>query len=159
MGVRSQKNMAFNQPLPSSKTLLLATGIGVLILIIGYMIYFSFAPVPTSTSPTTPLSSESQATSFTPDRIITITAKKWSFTPDTIRVKQGERVRLLITSRDVTHGINIPQLGINKVLNPGETTTIDFTANTVGIFPFTCSVYCGQGHGAMKGKLIVEPAS
>ena len=32
----------------------------------------------------------------------------------------------------------------------------EFIADKKGEFEMFCSVYCGQGHGQMKGKLIVK---
>mgnify|MGYP001611207042 CR=1 FL=1 len=85
-----------------------------------------------------------------------ITAKKWDFTPSTITVNQGDKVILHITSTDVKHGFGLTDFGVKGDLNPGETTTIEFTADKKGTFTFFCSVQCGSGHSEMKGKLIVE---
>ncbi len=87
---------------------------------------------------------------------IEMTASQWKFEPSTITVKKGDRVVLKIKSNDVTHGFNLPAFNINENIPSGEVVTVDFVANKVGEFEFACSVYCGQGHDAMKGKLIVE---
>ena len=87
---------------------------------------------------------------------ITMTAKKYEFDPNMIKVKKGELVRLIITAVDREHGIKIEGYDINQVLKKGDPTTIEFTADKVGTFEFKCSVFCGLGHGRMKGKLIVE---
>ncbi|MFB6182215.1 MAG: cupredoxin domain-containing protein [Candidatus Magasanikbacteria bacterium] len=89
-------------------------------------------------------------------REINMIAKKWQFKPSTITVEKGKTVRLKITSQDVMHGLAIPELGINQQLPPGETKTVEFTANKKGKFNFACSVYCGRGHGRMTGRIIVE---
>lgn len=91
-------------------------------------------------------------------RIINMTAKRYQFDPQVITVNQGERVRLNITAVDRDHGIQIKGYGINKKLKKGVPTTIEFTADKAGTFPFRCSVWCGLGHGRMKGQLIVKPA-
>ena len=85
-----------------------------------------------------------------------ITAKQFSFTPDTIEVNKGDKVRLIVTSTDVPHGIAIPEYGINERLEPGKPVTIEFTADKQGSFAAFCSVICGAGHRDMKGKLIVK---
>lgn len=87
---------------------------------------------------------------------ISMTAKQWEFIPGTITVNKGDRVKLQITSTDVTHGISLPAFGVNKRLPPGRTVEVEFTADRTGTFSFACSVYCGAGHGGMKGKLIVK---
>lgn len=90
---------------------------------------------------------------------IKITAKKYEYNPNEIRVKQGERVRLLLTPTDRKHGFEIKDLGIKTELPEGKETAVEFTADKAGEFQFNCSVFCGFGHRRMKGKLIVEPAA
>ena len=85
-----------------------------------------------------------------------ITAKQFQFEPSTIEVSKGDRVRLIVTSTDVPHGIAISEYNINERLNPGEPVTIEFTADKEGTFTAFCSVFCGSGHSGMKGKIIVK---
>lgn len=85
-----------------------------------------------------------------------ITAKQFEFAPSTITVKKGDTVKLHIESLDVTHGFNLPEFGVNENLAPGKTADVEFVADKTGTFTFSCSVYCGSGHGGMKGQLIVE---
>ena len=87
---------------------------------------------------------------------ITMTAKNYEFDPSVITVKKGEKVRLIITATDRDHGIKIDGYDINQVLEKGDPTTIEFTADKAGTFEFKCSVYCGMGHRKMKGRLVVE---
>lgn len=85
-----------------------------------------------------------------------MTAKQWDFEPNTITVNQGDTVKLSIESIDVAHGFAISKYDINTVLNPGQTTNIEFVATTKGTYSFFCSVQCGSGHSGMKGTLIVN---
>ena len=71
-------------------------------------------------------------------------------------MKLGDKVRLKVKSIDVDHGLAIPEFGVNLILKPNELQTVEFVADKKGEFPFFCSVYCGVGHGGMRGKLIVE---
>ena len=89
-------------------------------------------------------------------REIQMTAEKYDFKPDTVTVKRGDRVRLVITSRDRDHGIKIAAFQVDQKLPKGEPVTVEFTADQSGTFPFECSVFCGLGHKKMKGKLVVE---
>lgn len=89
-------------------------------------------------------------------REITMTARKYQFDPDTITVKQGEHVKLKITAVDRDHGFELKALHINQRLKKGVPTTIEFTADRAGTFPFKCSEFCGLRHSHMKGKLVVE---
>ena len=85
-----------------------------------------------------------------------MTAKQFAFEPATIEVNKGDRVRLIVTSADVPHGIAIPEYGINERLDPGKPVTIEFTAEKEGTFTAFCSVFCGSGHSGMKGKIVVK---
>jgi heme/copper-type cytochrome/quinol oxidase subunit 2 len=87
-------------------------------------------------------------------KTINMTAQQWSFTPSTITVKKGQKVKLVVESVDVDHGLFI--MDINTELKAGTTSVIEFTANEVGTFSFLCSVQCGSGHGGMRGTLVVE---
>ncbi len=89
---------------------------------------------------------------------IRMTAKTYEFNPKEVRVKQGERVRLVIMALDRRHGFEIKALGINSVLEKGKETVVEFVPKRAGKFQFKCSVRCGWLHFWMKGKLIVEPA-
>jgi cytochrome c oxidase subunit II len=88
-----------------------------------------------------------------------MTAKKYEFDPAVITVKQGDKVRLIITALDRKHGFELKEYGINQVLRKDDPTTIEFAASKPGTFVFRCSVFCGWGHRKMKGKLIVEKAN
>ena len=87
---------------------------------------------------------------------IDMTAKQWDFEPSTVRVREGQTVRLHITSIDVDHGIKIPEFEVNEKLTPGEKVDIEFVADKKGTFPFFCNVQCGSGHRIMTGELVVE---
>jgi len=90
---------------------------------------------------------------------IKMTAKKYQFDPSVLTVKQGARVRLVITATDRDHGFKLKAYDINQHLKKGVPTTVEFTADKAGTFPFECSDFCGLGHSHMKGKLVVELAS
>lgn len=85
-----------------------------------------------------------------------ITANNFAFDPATITVKKGDKVKLIVTSADVDHGMAIKEYNINTKVNKGKTETIEFTADKAGEFEIYCSVFCGSGHKSMKGKLIVQ---
>jgi cytochrome c oxidase subunit 2 len=90
------------------------------------------------------------------ERVIEVVAKKFSFEPSRIEVTEGERVRLVVTSADGVHGLEIKKFKVNKkVPRGGEPVTIEFVATAAGEFPILCSEYCGDGHEDMKGMLVV----
>jgi nitrosocyanin len=88
-------------------------------------------------------------------RVVEVKAFKYGFDPDPIVVKKGERVKLEVSSLDVTHGLGIKQLGINLTPRVGETKTAEFIAEKAGDFHIHCTVYCGSGHGNMHGNLKI----
>lgn len=92
-------------------------------------------------------------------RTIEITAEQFRFVPSQVEVLEGERVRLTIRSIDVVHGIEIPAFGISERLAAGQVVEVEFTAAAPGRYPFACSVFCGTGHGAMTGAIVVLSAS
>ncbi|MGH2360948.1 MAG: cupredoxin domain-containing protein [bacterium] len=87
---------------------------------------------------------------------IDITARKYKFEPAEIRVKQGTLVELHITSLDVQHGFDIPEMGIKEPIPKGGTAVVRFKADKRGQFRIACSIVCGPGHDDMRGRLIVE---
>jgi len=77
----------------------------------------------------------------------------------TIVVTKGDLVIIHLSSGDVTHGFAIrgyPDVGPYEV-TPGQTITIQFTAEQAGTFTFYCTVFCGPGHSGHEGTLIVMP--
>ena len=90
-------------------------------------------------------------------RTIEVLAKRFTFEPATIEVTEGERVRLVVTSGDGVHGVEIKKFRVNKEIpRGGDPVVIEFTANEAGRFPIICSAFCGDGHGDMKGMLVVQ---
>lgn len=81
--------------------------------------------------------------------MFSVDAKRWQFTPDIIRVKKGQRVKIIVNNTDTIHGINLPDF------NAAGNDSIEFTADKVGEFTFRCNTFCGDGHSAMQGKIIV----
>jgi cytochrome c oxidase subunit 2 len=105
--------------------------------------------------------------------IIEITAKKYEYSISPVHVKTGTKVQLKITATDRDHGFKIsavPDGGAPNgaggliftsaqdcwQLKKGETTTIEFLAQTPGTYTFKCCHTCGLGHKGMKGQIIVE---
>jgi len=87
---------------------------------------------------------------------IQVTLRKYEFTPGSLRVKKGERVRLIMAAVDHDHGFKLDDFDINQKVRKGTTAIVDFTADKSGTFQFRCSNVCGLGHRGMKGTLIVE---
>lgn len=89
------------------------------------------------------------------ERTIHMGVRQWVWEPSTLRVKQGELVRLVIHNADVNHPLYIPELGIEAEVPP-EGAVVEFEATKKGSFFFLCGTYCGEGHAEMQGTLIIE---
>ena len=89
-------------------------------------------------------------------RVIELKASQYKFEPDPIVVKKGEKVRVVASSSDVTHGISIPEFKLNLAIPAGKESAAEFSPDKEGTFTVYCSVYCGTGHGKMQGKVIVK---
>ena len=90
-----------------------------------------------------------------------MTAIRSHFTPDVIRVKEGDKVRLHLTSleqaHDATHGFALASYNINTSIEPGEHSDIEFVADRAGVFPMYCTEFCSALHLEMAGYFLVEP--
>jgi cytochrome c oxidase subunit II len=87
---------------------------------------------------------------------IEVHARRFSFTPGTITVTKGEPVTLSVTADDTTHGLSIPELGVNATFNKGKATTVSFTPKEAGTFEGKCNHFCGVGHGTMVFTVEVK---
>ena len=89
-------------------------------------------------------------------RVIEVIAENWAFTPATITVKKGERVQISLKGVTGLHGYSVPDLGINQVVEAGQTVTFDLPTDKPGVYNVRCSVPCGEGHRDMTGQIIIE---
>jgi cytochrome c oxidase subunit II len=83
-------------------------------------------------------------------RRIEIVAKRFDFTPSEITLKKGEPVILVLTSKDVQHGLKLDAFNQVVIAKKGQSSQVQFTPNEVGTFIAQCASFCGVGHGSMK---------
>ncbi len=80
---------------------------------------------------------------------------------DSFTVKQGDKVFLHITNidldQDITHGLEVMDYNLNFEIQPGQTSTLSFTADKSGVFPIYCTNFCSALHQEMSGHLLVQP--
>jgi cytochrome c oxidase subunit 2 len=101
------------------------------------------------------LLSQRTAAADQPVHEVAIVASKCRFEPSTIQVTAGEPVRLVLRSKQGTHGFSVPTLKIDeRVPKTGDPVTVEFTAPPPGHYDIACSEFCGFGHGHMKAELI-----
>lgn len=86
---------------------------------------------------------------------ITIELSQWQYSPSEIRLKKGQEVRLRLFAKDVVHGFQIANLA-DVTVQPGKVKELIIRAEEPGIYRFRCSMFCGLGHGAMSGQIVVE---
>ena len=89
-------------------------------------------------------------------RVIEVVAKRFTFEPARIEVTEGERIRLMVSSADGVHGMEIKKFRVNKSIpRGGKPVAIDFVASAPGTYEIVCSEECGDGHEGMNGTLVV----
>jgi heme/copper-type cytochrome/quinol oxidase subunit 2 len=95
--------------------------------------------------------------SATPNEF-TLIGQDGEWSPKTLRVRQGEPVRLRLTSGDVMHGFAIKGMNVRvREIHPGKFATFEFIADKPGTYTFGCTILCSPKHEDMRGTLIVEP--
>ena len=93
-----------------------------------------------------------------------MTAIRSHMTPDNIEgVKLGDEVYFHVTNLeqdwDVPHGFAMKGVNNAEILvMPGETQTLKWVVDKVGILPFYCTDFCSAFHQEMQGYLRVSPA-
>ena len=93
-----------------------------------------------------------------------MTAIRSHLTPDNIEgVKVGDVVYFHVTNLeqdwDVPHGFAIKGANNGELLvMPGETQTLMWKPDRVGIFPFYCTDFCSALHQEMQGYIRISPA-
>lgn len=85
-----------------------------------------------------------------------VRAFQFGYEPDVLEVNLGDKVKINAYTSDVAHGLAIYQFGVNMQLRGKTPVTTEFVADKAGTFTFYCNVPCGSGHGAMRGKFIVN---
>jgi cytochrome c oxidase subunit 2 len=84
----------------------------------------------------------------TPDDIVVLNA---------LVVPQGLPVIFQVTSTDVIHGFNVPNMRMKVDAIPGTVTRMWFQPKDTGVFEIVCAQHCGANHYKMRGTLTVLP--
>lgn len=93
-----------------------------------------------------------------------MTSIRSHFTPDNIEgVKMGDQVFFHVTNLeqdwDVPHGFAVKGSNNAEILiMPGETQTLKWVPEKVGIYPIYCTDFCSALHQEMQGYVRVSPA-
>ena len=90
-------------------------------------------------------------------RTFDMIGEDFRFAPDTLRVSDGDTVRINFSNPDVVpHLIDLPAFNQHIALAPGGEFTLEFVVDKAGSFPYVCSVP-GHEEAGMVGSLIVDP--
>ncbi|RPA69476.1 Sec-dependent nitrous-oxide reductase [Cyclobacteriaceae bacterium YHN15] len=93
-----------------------------------------------------------------------MTTIRSNFRPDNIEgVRVGDEVFFHVTNLeqdwDVPHGFAVKGANTAELLvMPGETSTLKWVPDRVGVFPFYCTDFCSALHQEMQGYIRVSPA-
>ena len=85
-------------------------------------------------------------------------AMRFSYMPTVLRLERGVPYRFRMMSMDVNHGASIHTGFAGHIMRRPAQTVVEMvmTFSEPGEFMMYCTVYCGEGHSQMKGKIIVE---
>jgi cytochrome c oxidase subunit 2 len=73
-----------------------------------------------------------------------------------INLQNNIPVKILLRSVDVLHNWYVPQFRAKMDAVPGVVTFYWFEPNKVGEYEVLCAEYCGIGHYAMRGSVLVK---
>lgn len=83
--------------------------------------------------------------------LLKITMTNFEFDKSEYRVKAGTLYKVKLTNKLGVHGVKV-----NGVDLSNDTPEADITFDTPGEYEIKCEIMCGQGHGNMISKIIVE---
>ncbi|HET8648438.1 MAG TPA: Sec-dependent nitrous-oxide reductase [Gemmatimonadales bacterium] len=96
---------------------------------------------------------------------VTMTAVRSHFMPDNIEgIRLGDTVYFHVTNLeqdwDIPHGFAmLGNRNSELLIMPGQTRTITWVPQQVGIYPFYCTDFCSALHQEMQGYIRVSPAN
>jgi len=73
-----------------------------------------------------------------------------------LHLEINQPVKVELRSYDVLHNFYVPQFRAKMDTLPGLITYYWFTPTKTGDFEILCAEYCGTGHYAMRGKVLVD---
>ncbi len=124
--------------------------IGALVLLVVLVGGYLFATAPKQQGTGT-------ETKTTVGREFTVEGSEFSFSPASISVSASEEISVTFKNVGKTrHDFTIEELGVKtKLLSPGESETVTFTAKKSGTYTFFCSV-AGHRQSGMEGTVTAN---
>ena len=91
------------------------------------------------------------------EKVIKITARRFTYLPRELTLKKGVPVILELTSADVVMGFSAPDFdNVRADIVPGQVARVRLVPDKAGTFPYLCDIFCGDGHEQMSGTIRVE---
>ncbi len=82
-------------------------------------------------------------------------ASMWRWYP-ILKLRQGQTYRVHVSSTDLQHGFSLLPMNMNFQVLPGYDHVLTITPTSKGEVPSVCNEFCGIGHHAMTGRILVE---
>ena len=73
-----------------------------------------------------------------------------------LHLEINQPVKIELRSLDVLHNFYVPQFRAKMDMLPGIITYYWFTPEKTGDYEILCAEYCGTGHYAMRGRVLVD---
>lgn len=86
---------------------------------------------------------------------VAMEAGNYYFSPKTITAKKGDTIKITLTGKGMLHDFTLDEFNVSSSVEPGKTTTIEFTVDKAGSFEFYCSIGSHRQRGQV-GTLTVE---
>ncbi len=77
-------------------------------------------------------------------------------TANELHLPVGRTANLSLTSADVIHSFWVPTLDGKRDLFPNHVNNLWFTPSAVGNYPAQCAEFCGESHGYMQMRVVVQ---
>ncbi|MFA5925857.1 MAG: plastocyanin/azurin family copper-binding protein [Parcubacteria group bacterium] len=148
-----------NESAPKKRNLSVWIAAALIIIIIGIFYVTrgrSMYTAPPAQTPAAKTPNELSASDIQNMRVFEISGKPFEFSVKEIKVKKGDKVRINFSSTQGMHDWVVDEFNAKtKIVQAGQSDSIEFVADKTGIFEYYCSVPTHRQQG-MVGKLIVE---
>ncbi len=94
-----------------------------------------------TTVPTAEANGDATTMDTTAIKTIAMNAGSYYYSVKDFTVKKGQKVKIIMMSKDMIHDLNIDELNVYlPITKAGETNSVEFTADKVRTFQYYCSV-------------------
>lgn len=129
------------------------------LLAIGYLVFINRSTTNTTPPATQSINPPSATSSGTSQEVkeVEVTGSEFKFNPAQISLQAGEKVKVIFKNTgEARHDFVIEGLNIRtKIIAPGTSDTVEFTAPDTSTYTFYCSVP-GHREAGMEGKLVTN---